>query len=133
MEDKSIFRHSLRLNMDNEQHYRIQKVLADLDKDIHKSENQFIINAIDFYISSFEGDGIIRLSEARQKIEYLTKADLEEIRREIKSDVKEDMIRLLGSVVIGSPTIKALEYQPKTKVVDDQKDTAVSDLVNRWG
>lgn len=41
MADKDVVRISLRLNMQNEQHQRIYRVLASLDKDIHKSANQF--------------------------------------------------------------------------------------------
>lgn len=38
MAKQSIIKHCLRLNMQNEQHQRIQKVLEGLNKDIHKSE-----------------------------------------------------------------------------------------------
>ena len=59
MAKQSIIKHCLRLNMQNEQHQRIQKVLEGLNKDIHKSENQFIIKAVDFYIRSFDDDDIM--------------------------------------------------------------------------
>ena len=42
-----VFR-SYRLNLDNEQQRRVNKVLAELNTDIHKSVNQFITDAIDF-------------------------------------------------------------------------------------
>ena len=49
-----MIKHCLRLNMQNDQHQRIQRVLESLNKDVHKSENQFMIKAIDFYIQSFD-------------------------------------------------------------------------------
>ena len=38
-----VFR-SYRLNLDNEQQRRVNRVLAELNTDIHKSVNQFIIS-----------------------------------------------------------------------------------------
>lgn len=45
-----IVNHSLRLNLANEQHRRVEKVLSDLNTDVHKSLNQFTIEALDHYI-----------------------------------------------------------------------------------
>ena len=50
MSKTNICYHSLRLNMDNEQHQRVEKVLANLNTEIHKSVNKFIVDSIDFYI-----------------------------------------------------------------------------------
>ena len=46
----NIVYHSLRMNLDNEQHRRVHAVLADLNTDIHKSVNQFLVDAADAYI-----------------------------------------------------------------------------------
>ena len=41
---------SVRLNMNNPQHVKINNVLQNLDSNIFKSKNQFIIDACQFYI-----------------------------------------------------------------------------------
>ena len=41
---------SVRLNMSNPQHVKINDVIQNLDPKIFKSKNQFIIDAIQFYI-----------------------------------------------------------------------------------
>ena len=53
MAKTNICYHRLRLNIDNEQHQRVEKVLADLNTEIHKSVNKFIVDSIDFYIRSW--------------------------------------------------------------------------------
>ena len=45
MAKSNICYHNVRLNLDNEQQRRVNKVLAELNTDIHKSVNQFITDA----------------------------------------------------------------------------------------
>ena len=45
---------SVRLNMSNPQHVKINDVIQNLDPKIFKSKNQFIIDAIQFYIDNME-------------------------------------------------------------------------------
>lgn len=43
----NIVYHNMRMNLDNEQHRRIHMVLTDLNTNVHKSVNQFLIDATD--------------------------------------------------------------------------------------
>lgn len=132
MAEKNIIRFSLRLNLKNEQHSKIYKVLSTLDKDVHKSENQFILNAIDFYIQSFEDDGIMDRLRQRDKPEYVTADDLADMRREIESSMKDDLIRLLGSAMMGSPA--ARETVSTTEpMLGEEINPFVAEAANRWG
>ena len=47
--------HSIRMNLNNEQHRRVHKVLMELNMDVHKSVNQFLIDAADDYINRLNG------------------------------------------------------------------------------
>ena len=58
MARSNVANHSLRLNLDNEQHRRVEKVLAGLNLDVHKSINQFLVEAADAYISRLEGSDL---------------------------------------------------------------------------
>lgn len=132
MAEKNIIRFSLRLNLKNEQHSKIYKVLSALDKDVHKSENQFILNAIDFYIQSFEDDGIMNGLRQRGKPEYVTADDLADMRREIESSMKDDLIRLLGSAMMGS--LAARETVSITESMQGEEiNPFVAEAANRWG
>ncbi len=44
---------SLRLNMDVPKHVEINKKLQKLNPNVYKSKNQFVIEALEFYIQNF--------------------------------------------------------------------------------
>ncbi len=45
---------SVRLNPDDPKHVHIIDVLDDLNLDVHKSKNRFLVNALVYYINSME-------------------------------------------------------------------------------
>lgn len=49
------FYHTLRLSRRNPNHIRMHQILVDLDKSVYKSQNQFIVDAVEFYINALEG------------------------------------------------------------------------------
>lgn len=135
MENRNFARHSIRLNLQNEQHSRIHKVLISLDRNIHKSTNQFLINAVDFYINSFERDEIFEKAEDKKGPGYVTVEDLVRIRKEMENGLKDEIIRLLGSALISVPIVRAQENGKETLEVkhEEEKDPVVSELAGRWG
>lgn len=70
MAKSNIVNRSYRLNLDDEQQRRVNKVLAGLNKDIHKSVNQFITDAIDFYANSFGDESLLRETEEKGRRIY---------------------------------------------------------------
>lgn len=131
MQDQSIIRHYLRLNLQNEQHKRVQAVLENLNKSIHKSENQFIINAVDHYIRSFEDDAVIGETQQKDKPEYVTVGELEQIRKEIESGMKDELIRLLGVALMGSPMPRVGADRQGSGT--EEGDPYAAEAANRWG
>ena len=60
---------SVRLNMSNPQHVKINDVIQNLDPKIFKSKNQFIIDAIQFYIDNYGKETfVIKKKEKERKI-----------------------------------------------------------------
>ena len=120
--------------MQNEQHKRIQKVLEGLNKDIHKSENQFIIKAIDFYIRSFEEDDIVEKQHRNRKPEYVTVEAIEGIRKELESSMKDELIRLLGTAITGGITVRAADSSNKRiQEETEESNPYAAEAANRWG
>lgn len=130
-----IVRFSLRLNLKNEQHANIYKVLSALDKDVHKSENLFIIKAIDFYIQSFEDEYFMNRPEQKKREKYVTIDELEGIRKEMESGLKDELIRLLGSAIMGSPVAREQESRRESKQREETEESNpfAEEAANRWG
>ena len=146
MAKSNIVNRSYRLNLDDEQQRRVNKVLAGLNKDIHKSVNQFITDAIDFYANSFKDESLLREAGERKKKEeeYILRSDLEGIREELKNEVKNEIIILLGAALGGGAARMAEGSMGKTVMETVAKETGagnteeiadptVMELVENWG
>ncbi|WP_270779779.1 hypothetical protein [Holdemanella biformis] len=58
---------SVRLNMSNPQHVKINDVIQNLDPKIFKSKNQFIIDAIQFYIDNYGKENFCYQEEGKRE------------------------------------------------------------------
>lgn len=144
MAKSNICYHSVRLNLDIEQHCRVQKILAGLNTDIHKSVNQFLIDAADFYIRSLNDESLVK-GAGKQKKEpaYITRDDLGSIRAELVDGIKSEIIILLAAA-FGSGTARAAEGAAGRGSVDsavmktadkakEADDLTMMELVDNWG
>lgn len=136
--------HSLRLNLDREQHQRVEKILAGLNTKIHKSVNQFIVNAIDFYIRSLDGDSLVAETARQKEKEYLTKEDIEDIRREMREETRDEVVRLFGLVLAGArmpaeAIVPGKDFVGTGKtgetehIVETEENNVMAELASRWG
>ena len=144
MAKPNICYHNVRLNLDNEQHCRVNRVLSKLNKTIHKSVNQFIVDAVDFYINSMNGENLVEdVVEQKKDAGYITRDDLEGIRAELKNEVKSEIIILLGAA-LGAGTVRAAEGAAERnrmdltagELADNTKETddpTMIELVDSWG
>lgn len=144
MAKSNICYHNVRLNLDNEQHCRVHKVLAELNTDIHKSVNQFIVDAVDFYIRSLNDESLVKeTGEPKKNAGYITREDLDGIRSDLKNEVKNEIIMLLGAA-LGAGTVRAAEGatgrgsmdSTAMKAAEDTKETedpTMMELVDNWG
>lgn len=134
----NIVYHNLRMNLDNEQHRRVHLVLANLNTKIHKSVNQFLIDAADFYIQSFQEEGV--LQKNKQETKYISKQELETIRREWKEEMKNELIILLGTALSkGTGMIQGIEERQVSGIYENireeetENDPVVEGLADGWG
>ena len=134
----NIVYHNLRMNLDNEQHRRVHLVLSKLNVEIHKSVNQFLIDAADFYIRSFQEDRLLKENEKETK--YISRQELENVRRELREEVRNEFIVLLGAALTkgtgrfqgigdeqGSGTYGGFEEEEK------EANPVVESLADGWG
>ncbi len=146
MAKTNICYHSLRLNMDNEQHQRVEKVLADLNTEIHKSVNKFIVDSIDFYIRSLDGENLVAQPGKKKEKEYLTKEDFAGICADIREQARDEVVRMLGMALAGSraPAVTAvlqnvsagtenMEGTGNRGRLGTEEDHIMAELASGWG
>lgn len=127
---------TLRLNMNNQQHVKINQILCSIDKDVCKSKNQFIIDAIEFYIEYYGKDVLVR---EEKDIQYVTADEIESIKQDLMNaamtEARNEVIRLLGTAVAGRGLIQAIPYSPEAEIQNEPEepiDEVVSGLATGW-
>ncbi len=139
--DDNIVVYSLRLNMDIPKHQKINEVLKDLNPDIYKSKNRFLVNAVDMYIDSFEKDELTKQESKKkaQRQEYISREELtkmkEEIRYELMTEVRNEVIKLLGGVISGMHIGQGIQMTDRINVKNEDQthdDETMEKLAMDW-
>lgn len=138
MKKNNVVFRSFRMNMDNPQHVKVNEILSNIDKDVYKSKNQFIVDAIEFYVDHFGKETFIKKEEETRH--YICMEDLEKIKADLTESVmteaRRELIRLLGAAVSGRAMFEA--PRPEAAEVSDDEpeevkdDEVVSGLATSW-
>lgn len=136
------FYFNLRCSRNNPQHVYVGKILGDLNTDIFKSRNQFVMDAIEFYSKSLNQEDLTNTAamEHMKKERRLTIADLDAVKKEIHDEVmisvQRDVIAILGyaigkgqedrSRVVQTPVIREEE-------TEDVINPVVASMATLWG
>lgn len=133
--------HNFRLSRRNPIHIRINDILSDLNKDVYRSKNQFIADALEYYINALENDTITNSENIKKKHkkEYVTKCELELIKASIKNEVvkevQKEIIAILGNF---SGNMAKGIVADNLKTIDKDNDdlnenTTLLGLAEMWG
>lgn len=134
---------TLRLNMEEPKQAEIYQILTSLDKYIYKSQNQFLVDALEFYIEHSGKDMLTQQEQAEQQ-RYITAEELEQIKKELRGELLEEMrnelLKLLGQYAAGAQNpmtgqIKALTGQTDEMELEndtEEENSVVGSLACRW-
>lgn len=134
---------TLRLNMEEPKQAEIYQILTSLDKYIYKSQNQFLVDALEFYIEHSGKDMLTQQEQAEQQ-RYITAEELEQIKKELRGELLEEMrnelLKLLGQYAAGAQNpmtgqIKALTGQTDEMELEndtEEENSVVGNLACRW-
>ncbi|MFW5669841.1 MAG: ATP-binding protein, partial [Acetivibrio ethanolgignens] len=125
---------SVRLNMNNPQHVKINNVLQNLDPNIFKSKNQFIIDACQFYIDHYGEEQFMEKKE-RKRESYISVEDIDEIKAELievaMNEARKEVIKLLGGVISGMNVGQSV-IRPSTYNKDEEPTCQTADYLGRF-
>ena len=134
---------TLRLNMEEPKQAEIYQILTSLDKYIYKSQNQFLVDALEFYIEHSGKDMLTQQEQAEQQ-RYITAEELEQIKKELRGELLEEtrneLLKLLGQYAAGAQNpmtgqIKALTGQTDEMELENDteaENSVVGNLACRW-
>lgn len=140
-----IVNHSLRLNLANEQHRRVEKILSDLNTDVHKSLNQFTIDALDYYIQYLEGNvPLCNDISSKEVQEYVTGDELEKavkgLKDEIVVEIRKEVFGMLASAFLSGKALQEAAVENVVKMPEKKEqeqevetDETMMGLASSWG
>ena len=129
------FYHKLRLSRRNPNHIRMHQILVDLDKSVYKSQNQFIVDAVEFYINALEEDVITNSGKQKRQESFATKEELQEVKESLRAEMITEVNKQILSV-IGTFTgnlIKGTNINDTSKNDGFNADDTVMGLAEMWG
>lgn len=132
----NVIKHTVRININNPQHRKVNAVLMNLDQDICKSRSQFLIDAAEYYIEHFGKEAFVE--QDTEADEFLTRGEFDEVRKilivEAVSAAKDEMIRILSGKTVYAEAVRSLPQERTEADSMDEllEDGVVGDLASSW-
>ena len=138
--------HNVRCSINNPQHVYVHKVLSDLNLDIFKSRNQFVIDAIEYYSKALNQEDLTNTAamEFIQNEKLIKASDLEKLKQDVVEEVmlvvQREVISILAQAVAARTEVVRVE-QPISKsnsdgIEDDTEEETfnpiVADMASYW-
>ena len=110
---------------------------------IYKSQNQFLVDALQFYIEHSGKDMLTQQEQAEQQ-RYITAEELEQIKKELRGELLEEMrnelLKLLGQYAACTQNPIAGQRKAVTEQTDEmelendteEESSVVGNLACRW-
>ena len=123
MARKDVEQFNLRLNLNNPNHLKIYRTFQDLNTDIHKSRNNFIIEALLRYINGIS-DEDLTFTGAKKKQEadrYVTQSEIAELETRITAKVMKEVAEMMGRAA-------EAPKENETKDVIEEEDATLQEM-----
>ena len=110
---------------------------------IYKSQNQFLVDALQFYIEHSGKDMLTQQEQAEQQ-RYITAEELEQIKKELRGELLEEtrneLLKLLGQYAAGAQNPMTGQRKALTGQTDEmelendteEENSVVGSLACRW-
>lgn len=131
----------IRLNLNNPEHLEVHRILQGLNKEVHKSQNNFIIQSVLRNAKCYSIDEMMTdaAKEEANSGKFVTHGELERNIGLIKTEIARDVFsQLCASLAKGSSVIdekKENEFNSSyqdNKTEDSETDTTLEDLSKMW-
>lgn len=128
MQKSNIYQHNLRLNLDDERHLKVHRYLMNINEDVYKSKNAYIIRAI--------LEGAEKANSVTEDGEYVEKGlltdeqikELEErITKNLKKEVLNEVLKVLLNMIVSQPSNGLQQVGQIQSVKEEEPDDALVD------
>lgn len=128
MQKSNIYQHNLRLNLDNESHLKVHRYLMNINEDVYKSKNAYIIRAI--------LEGAEKANSVTENGKYVEKGLLtdeqikeleEQITKNLKKEILNELLKVLLNMIVSQPSNVLQQVGQIQSVKEEEPDDALVD------
>lgn len=134
MAKENLIYNSLRLNVNNPQHQKINQVLQKLNRTVYKSKNQFIADALEFYINHYGQEHFIEKEEEAEP--FVRRGEFEELQNRMidkaVNEARNEVIRVLGGVISGMGNLTVKTTGKDMNDAEEEVDEVMTGLAAGW-
>lgn len=132
--------YSMRLNLTNPDHLLIHQTMQKLNKEVYKSQNNFITESVLRNIQNYTKEELMS-DEAIEKARengYVTRKDLDSMEKVVSEKVMKEVVTLLCSSLVGrnsgaiSPTLVQKAEVSVVEKPNVDTDETLSNLSDMW-
>lgn len=131
MARKDIEQYNLRLNLNHPDHLKIYRTFQDLNTEIHKSRNNFIIEALLRYINGHSDEELTNIgAKKKQEAErFVTQAELAELENRVTAKVMKEVAEFMSKAAMSSQNmINPYMMQPFIQMAQQKQETSEHDM-----
>lgn len=133
-------KYCLRLNLTIPEHLEIHKTLRNLNPELYRSINQFMIAALSSFIHKADQTELLTDEALREKLgkELVTKSELENVAGKIKEEVTREILTYVLSSVMKNNTPVVIPEQTNSmsrevpKEPEPMEDETLAELAGMW-
>lgn len=125
--NEDVLSFSFRMYLNNPQHMRIAKALREIDEERYKSKNQFVADAITFYLDNYDEESV------QYEQGYVTHKEMAKMQRGLREEMLElirvELMRPYNVIALAS----AMQTPQQTPQLNkEEPDDTIADLVSDW-
>ena len=132
-----VVQYCLRLNLNNPKHLEVHNILQNLNKDMHKSQNAFMVAAIIRNAANYSDEELLTEAAAEKKNrgKFITKGEFEKLKDDLRNELMKEITALLiSSLSKGNAAVKGITgvAEPKNDTGVGEYDETLADLSKSW-
>lgn len=128
MQKSNIYQHNLRLNLDDERHLKVHRYLMNINEDVYKSKNAYIIRAI---LEGAEKANSVTEDSEYEERGLLTDEQIKEleerITKNLKNEVLNEVLKVLLNMMVSQPSNALQQVGQIQSVKEEEPDDALVD------
>lgn len=132
-----VVQYCLRLNLNNPKHLEVHNILQNLNKDMHKSQNAFMVAAIIRNSANYSDEELLTeaAAEKKNREKFITKGEFEKLKDDLRNELMKEITALLiSSLSKGNIDVKGItsSAEPKSDTCVGEYDETLADLSKSW-